>query len=79
MAENSTAPASAATAAFIRQAVLAVGAFAVGRGWVTADQLPGIATILASVGAAAWGLYKTHQRQTDIKKAEAVVGPVKNL
>ncbi len=79
MADTSTPPIPAATMALVRQGILVIGSFAVGRGWVQADQIDGIATLLLTVGAAGWGLYKTFTRQKDIKKAEEVVGPLKQL
>lgn len=36
-----------------------IGGFLVGKGWIMADQVPQVAGVLLSIGAAGWGLYQT--------------------
>lgn len=65
---SNTLPAAAA----FRYLIVTMGSFAVGRGWVQADQLPGIATAMVTIGTAAYGLYQTFRnKQKLVVAAEA--------
>lgn len=41
----------------LRYILIAVGSFATGKGWVSADQVTTIVGAIGSVGAIFWGLY----------------------
>lgn len=51
----------AVLAAGLRYLIATAGTFAVARGWVSAESLPGIATVIATLATVAYGLYKTRQ------------------
>jgi hypothetical protein len=59
----------ATIAALLRYAVSAFGAFAVGKGWVSPESLPGVAAMIVSIATVAYGLWKTHSRQTKLVAA----------
>jgi hypothetical protein len=64
-------------ASAIRYLIVTVGSFAVGRGWVAADQLPGIATAIVTIGTAAFGLYQNFRtKQKLVVTAEAAPNSV---
>jgi hypothetical protein len=50
------------TTASLRYAVVIGLTFAVGRGWIDAENVEGIATFLVIVGTAGYGLLKTFRR-----------------
>lgn len=50
-------------AAAIRYALVMLGTFAVGRGWVPADNIEGIITTVLTVGTALYGLYRTYRNK----------------
>lgn len=53
----------ATLAAALRQLILLTGTFAVGKGWVKAEDIQGIATIALTVATLAYGLWKTSHKQ----------------
>lgn len=62
-------PLPATLAAFLRYAVGLAGSFAVGRGYVDAESLPGITTIVVTVATVAYGIFRTHQNRKNLIKA----------
>jgi hypothetical protein len=74
--DYSSGPVSAATMAGIRILLVAIGSFAVGRGWVDAEHIEGIITGIITIGVAGYGIWKTLSRQKQIKVAENTLGPV---
>lgn len=64
-------------AAAARYLIVTLGSFAVGRGWVDAEQLPGIATAIVTIGTALYGLYRTYRTKSDlVTTAEAAPNSV---
>lgn len=64
-------------AAAARYLIVTLGAFAVGRGWVKAEELPGIATTLVTVGTVIYGLWRTHKtKQSLVVTADAAPNSV---
>jgi hypothetical protein len=64
-------------ATVLRYLVTTFGAFAVGRGWVEAENVEGIVTILVTVATAAYGIWKTRKAKNElIVTAEAAPNSV---
>lgn len=77
MSEYSTPAMSAGVMAGVRIVALILGPYAIGKGWVTAENFDGILTGVVTAGVAAYGVVKTFKRQKVINKAEAAIGPIK--
>lgn len=59
-------------AAGLRYLIATGGTFAVAKGWVDAESLPGIATVIVTIATVAYGLWRTHTKQAElITTAEA--------
>lgn len=52
--------------AFLRQALLALGAYAAGKGWVSAENVEGLVTFGVGLVALLWGLYSTFKRKSQL-------------
>ncbi len=50
-------------AAGLRYALVMLGTFAVGRGWVPQENIEGIVTTVLTVGTALYGLYRTYRNK----------------
>lgn len=73
--ENTEAlPASAA--ALLRYAIGIAGPWLVAKGYVSADSLPGVVTLIISATTVAYGVYRTHTRQTKLVTARDTGAPV---
>lgn len=76
----STPALSAGAAAAVRILTLVLGPYAIGAGWVDADQVDGIATSVVTIGVAGWALFQTIKRQKTMNKTEERLGtPLKSL
>jgi hypothetical protein len=61
----------------LRQIVIAVAMFAVGKGWIDARDVEGIATLAAALAAVFWGLNQSLKRKSQlITTAEAAPNSV---
>jgi hypothetical protein len=68
----SNTPLPTTLAAALRYAITILGTFLVSHGYVSAESLPGITTLVVTVATVGYGLYKTHQnRKKLIVTAEA--------
>jgi hypothetical protein len=56
-------------AAAVRYIIAMLGTFAVGRGWVDADNVDGIVTVIITLGTVGYGLWRTHRRKADLVTA----------
>ncbi len=63
------------TGSIARSILVAIGAFAVGRGWITNDQVLQWTPIILSVGAALWGVFVHTKTQTVVAAADIVAIP----
>ena len=61
---ENTLPVVAGTA--IRYAVTTLGAFAVGKGWLGAEDIEGILALLIVISTVGYGIYKSRQRQKNL-------------
>lgn len=66
-----TGPLPATAAALFRILVAVLGPVAVSKGWIDGDKVQGVATLLAAVVCAGYGLMQTHRRQTNLNDAAA--------
>lgn len=53
-------------AAALRYGVAILGTMAVSKGWVDADNVDGIATLLITATTVSYGLWKTHRRKKQL-------------
>jgi len=56
----------ATLAALLRYLLATVGSFAVGRGWIPAESVEGIITMIIVIATVAFGLWKTRQKQAQL-------------
>lgn len=56
-------------AAALRYAIVTGLTYAVGRGWIDADNVEGITAALIAVAVAGYGLYKTHSNRAKLTVA----------
>lgn len=64
-----TAPLPATYAAGLRYAIAVLGPVVVAKGWIDANSLPGITTLIGAAVTIIYGLWKTHSRQTNLNDA----------
>lgn len=53
-------------AALFRYVIATVGAYLVGAGYVDAENIDGIATLLFTIATVAYGLYQTHRKKREL-------------
>lgn len=67
----------AALAAALRYLITMIGTFAVAKGWVKAENLDGILTVIVTLATVGYGLYQTYRRKADlVTTAEAAPNTV---
>lgn len=55
-----------ALAAALRYLITIIGTFAIGRGWVKAEELPGLATMAVTLATVGYGLWKTYSNRSKL-------------
>jgi hypothetical protein len=73
---ENTDPLPATAAALLRYAVGIAGPWLVAKGYVDADSLPGVVTLIISAVTVGYGLYRTHNRQAKLVTARDTGAPV---
>ena len=53
-------------ASALRTLLVAIGSFAVGRGWVEAENVEGIVTLAVTLGTAGYGVFKAYTRKRQL-------------
>lgn len=67
-----SAPIPATFAAGLRIAIAVIGPLGIQKGWWGESDLANIAAAASAIGAAAYGLYKTHDRQTRLNNSAPI-------
>lgn len=59
-------PIPATVASALRSVFTMLGTWAVARGWVKPEEVPGLVTIGLTLAAAAYGIWKAHSKSADL-------------